>query len=189
MPGARILPLKASGASPLRPSVLVLSATMPVRRDSVRAGGCQALRQHQGPILWSSALPHDDRAVIENPDPLTRSCKPLTDPYARSIQKLANKRCSPSRKPRMRTTSSGSGTTGKRRDGRGLPDLPKPWRQIQAQHLAAEEQQRPPMPDDAWRPKPALVRRRDRNASTSLLPKVAGDVHRGNGMKARTQWT
>ena len=28
---------------------------------------------------------------------------------------------SPSRKPRVRTTSSGVSTTGKRRDGRGLP--------------------------------------------------------------------
>src|SRR5690625_7692604 len=32
----------------------------------------------------------------------------------------ANKRCSPSRKPRMRTTSSGVSTTGKRRDGREI---------------------------------------------------------------------
>ena len=51
----------------------------------------------------------------------------LTDPHARSITEAG--RTNDARlpeKPRMRTTSSGVSTTGKRPDGRGLPDLLKP---------------------------------------------------------------
>ena len=72
----------------------------------------------------------------------------------------------------MRTTSSGVSTTGKRRDGRRSSDLLKPG-QIRAQHLAVEEQQGRQCLTMRGDRNLALVRQ-DRNASTSLLPKVAG---------------
>ena len=65
--------------------------------------------------------PHDDRAVIEI-QILDPQLQTLTDPHARSIQKLGED--NDARLPEnedARTTSSGVSTTGKRRDGRSLP--------------------------------------------------------------------
>ncbi len=139
MPGARILPLKGVGkrnaAAALGPS---FSHHARARDSCSRRLGAK-LRVTSRPDPGALALPHDDRAVIEI-QILTRSCKPSLIRMPVPYRSWANKRCSPSRKPRMRTTSSGVSTTGKRRDGRGLPISPKPW-QIRAQHLAVEEQQ------------------------------------------------
>ena len=94
------------------------SATMPVHATAARAGW--ALSGNIKARSLSPCPPHDDRAVIETRS-LTRSCKPSLIRMPVPYRSWANKRCSPSRKPRMRTTSSGVSTTGKRRDGRGLP--------------------------------------------------------------------
>ncbi len=111
---------RASGsATPLRPSARP-SATMPVHATAARAGWVPSSRVTSRPDPGALALPHDDRAVIEI-QILTRSCKPSLIRMPVPYRSWANKRCSPSRKPRMRTTSSGVSTTGKRRDGRGLP--------------------------------------------------------------------
>ncbi len=96
------------------------SATMPVHATAARAGWVPSSRVTSRPDPGALALPHDDRAVIEI-QILTRSCKPSLIRMPVPYRSWANKRCSPSRKPRMRTTSSGVSTTGKRRDGRGLP--------------------------------------------------------------------
>ncbi len=120
MPGARILPLKGVGKRNAAAALgLVLQPPCPCTRQLLAQAGCQA-RVTSRPDPGALALPHDDRAVIEI-QILTRSCKPSLIRMPVPYRSWANKRCSPSRKPRMRTTSSGVSTTGKRRDGRGLP--------------------------------------------------------------------
>ena len=120
MPGARILPLKGVGsATPLRPRPGP-SATMPVHATAARAGWVPSSRVTSRPDRLGALALRDDRAVIEI-QILDRSCKPSLIRMPVPYRSWANKRCSPSRKPRMRTTSSGVSTTGKRRDGRGLP--------------------------------------------------------------------
>ena len=109
---------RASGSATLRPSAWSFSHHARARDSCSRR-----LRQAPGNIKarsLSPCPPHDDRAVIEI-QILTRSCKPSLIRMPVPYRSWANKRCSPSRKPRMRTTSSGVSTTGKRRDGRGLP--------------------------------------------------------------------
>ena len=69
MPGARILPLKGVGKRNAAALGLGPSATMPVHATAARAGWVPSSRVTSRPDPWSLALPHDDRAVIENPDP------------------------------------------------------------------------------------------------------------------------
>ena len=96
---------RASGsATPLRPSAWSFSHHA-VHAIAARAGWVPSSRVTSRPDPWFP--PHDDRAVIEIQilDPqlqtsLIRACPFHTE--------AGNKRCSPSRKPRMRTTSSGS---------------------------------------------------------------------------------
>ena len=112
-PGARILPLskgvrKHNAAAALGPSA---SHHARISDSCSLQAGCQP-QVTSRPDPEPLPLPHDDRAVIEI-QILTRSCKPSPIRMPGSIQKLANKRCSPSRKPGMRTTSSGVSTTGK----------------------------------------------------------------------------
>ena len=95
------------------------SATMPVHATAARAGWVPSSRVTSRPDPWSPAHPHDDRAVIEI-QILDPQLQTLTDPHARSIQKLGEQTMLAFQKPRMRTTSSGVSTTA-RRDGRGLP--------------------------------------------------------------------
>ena len=121
MPGARILPLKGVGKRNAAAALgLVLQPPCPCTRQLLaRRLGAKL----SGNIKARSLEPlpsRDDRAVIEiqilDPQLQTLAIR-MPVPY----RSWANKRCSPSRKPRMRTTSSGVSTTGKRRDGRGLP--------------------------------------------------------------------
>ena len=159
-------------------SALVLQPPCPCTRQLLAQAGCQA-RVTSKARSWSPCPPHDDRAVIEI-QILDPQLQTLTDPHARSIRSWANKRCSPSRKPRMRTTSSGGvSTTGKRRDGRGLPISPEAGADP---CTAPAVEERPPMPDDAWGPKPCARS----PAGTEMprlrcCPRLPGDAHRGNG--------
>ncbi len=78
---------RASGsATPLRPSARP-SATMPVHATAARAGWVPSSRVTSRPDPGALALPHDDRAVIEI-QILDPQLQTLTDPHARSIQKL-----------------------------------------------------------------------------------------------------
>ncbi len=78
---------RASGsATPLRPSAGP-SATMPVHATAARAGWVPSSRVTSRPDPGALALPHDDRAVIEI-QILDPQLQTLTDPHARSIQKL-----------------------------------------------------------------------------------------------------
>ncbi len=106
MPGARYF---RSRSAPLGP---VLQPPCPCTRQLLaRLVPSSRVTSRPDP---EPALPHDDRAVIEI-QILTRSCKPSLIRMPVPYRSWANKRCSPSRKPRMRTTSSGVSTTGKRR--------------------------------------------------------------------------
>ena len=78
---------RASGsATPLRPRPGP-SATMPVHATAARAGWVPSSRVTSRPDPWSPCPPHDDRAVIEI-QILDPQLQTLTDPHARSIQKL-----------------------------------------------------------------------------------------------------
>ena len=87
MPGARYFRSRASGsATPLRPSAWSFSHHARARDSCSRRLGAKL----SGNIKARSralALPHDDRAVIEI-QILDPQLQTLTDPHARSIQKL-----------------------------------------------------------------------------------------------------
>ncbi len=97
----------------------------------------------------------------------------LTDPHARSIQKLGEQTMLAFQK----TEDANHFIRGQHhRQAPRRPrssDLLKPG-QIRAQHLAVEEQQGRQCLTMRGDRNLALVRQPDRNASTSLLPKVAG---------------
>ena len=63
------------------------SATMPVHATAARAGWVPSSGNIKARSLEPLALPHDDRAVIEI-QILDPQLQTLTDPHARSIQKL-----------------------------------------------------------------------------------------------------
>ena len=172
MPGARILPLKGVGkrnaAAALGPS---FSHHARARDSCSRRLGAK-LRVTSRPDPGALALPHDDRAVIEI-QILDPQLQTLTDPHARSIQKLGEQTMLAFQK----TEDANHFIRGQHhRQAPRRPrssDLLKPW-QIRAQHLAVEEQQGRQCLTMRGDRNLALVRQPDRNASTSLLPKVAG---------------
>ena len=88
MPGARILPLKGVGKRNAAAALgLVLQPPCPCTRQLLAQAGCQALRVTSRPDR-SPCPPHDDRAVIPKIQILDPQLQTLTDPHARSIQKL-----------------------------------------------------------------------------------------------------
>ena len=96
------------------------SATMPVHATAARAGWVPSSRVTSRPDPEPLPSPHDDRAVIEIQ--ILDQLQTLTDESACPfIQKLGEQTMLAFQKTEMRTTSSGVSTTGKRRDGRGLP--------------------------------------------------------------------
>ena len=117
MPGARILPLRASRQRRCGPRPGRFSHHARARQLLAQAEFCSRVTSARS--CRPPALPHDDRAVIEIRSLTLLQTLAIRMPVP--YRSWANKRCSPSRKPRMRTTSSGVSTTGKRRDGRGLP--------------------------------------------------------------------
>ena len=148
------------------------SATMPVHATAARAGWVPSSRVTSRPDPGALALPHDDRAVIEI-QILDPQLQTLTDPHARSIQKLGEQTMLAFQK----TEDANHFIRGQHhRQAPRRPrssDLLKPG-QIRAQHLAVEEQQGRQCLTMRGDRNLALVRQPDRNASTSLLPKVAG---------------
>ncbi len=172
MPGARILPLKGVGKRNAAAALGGPSATMPVHATAARAGWVPSSRVTSRPDPGALALPHDDRAVIEI-QILDPQLQTLTDPHARSIQKLGEQTMLAFQK----TEDANHFIRGQHhRQAPRRPrssDLLKPG-QIRAQHLAVEEQQGRQCLTMRGDRNLALVRQRDRNASTSLLPKVAG---------------
>ncbi len=171
MPGARILPLKGVGkrnaAAALGP---VLSHHARARDSCSRRLGAK-LSVTSRPDPWSLALPHDDRAVIEI-QILTRSCKPSLIRMPVPYRSWANKRCSPSRNRGCEPLHPGSAPPASAATAEVFRS-PEAG-QIRAQHLAVEEQQGRQCLTMRGDRNLALVRQPDRNASTSLLPKVAG---------------
>ncbi len=132
MPGARIFPLKGVGKRNAAAALgLVLQPPCPCTRQLLAQAGCQA-RVTSRPDPGALALPHDDVPI--EIQILTRSCKPSLIRMPVPYRSWANKRCSPSRKPEMRTTSSGVSTWQAPRRPRLLRS-PGSRRQIRAQHL------------------------------------------------------
>ena len=171
MPGARILPLKGVGKRNAAAALgLVLQPPCPCTRQLLAQAGCQA-RVTSRPDPWSPCPPHDDRAVIEI-QILDPQLQTLTDPHARSIQKLGEQTMLAFQK----TEDANHFIRGQHhRQAPRRPrssDLLKPG-QIRAQHLAVEEQQGRQCLTMRGDRNLALVRQPDRNASTSL-PKAAG---------------
>ena len=172
MPGARILPLKGVGKRNAAAALgLVLQPPCPCTHDSCsRRLGAKL----SGNIKARSLEPlpsRDDRAVIEI-QILDPQLQTLTDPHARSIQKLGEQTMLAFQK----TEDANHFIRGQHhRQAPRRPrssDLLKPG-QIRAQHLAVEEQGRQCLTmrgDETLR----SFASEDRNASTSLLPKVAG---------------
>ena len=161
---------RASGsATPLRPSARS-SATMPVHATAARAGWVPSSvtsRPRSG-----FALPHDDRARIEI-QILDPQLQTLTDPHARSIQKLGEQTmlafqktggCEPLHPGSAPPASAATAEVFRSPEARADP-CTAPCRRRTA---------RPPMPDDAETETLRSFASQDRNASTSLLPKVAG---------------
>ena len=121
MPGARIsLPLKGVGKRNAAAALgLVLQPPCPCTRQLLAQAGCQASGNIKARSL-SPCLPHDDRAVIEI-QILDPQLQTLTDPHARSIQKLGEQTMLAFQKTEDANHFIRVSTTGKRRDGRGLP--------------------------------------------------------------------
>ena len=170
MPGARILPLKGVGKRNAAAALgLVLQPPCPCA-TAARAGWVPSSPVTSRPDPWP--FPHDDRAVIEI-QILDPQLQTLTDPHARSIQKLGEQTMLAFQK----TEDANHFIRGQHhRQAPRRPrssDLLKPG-QIRAQHLAVEEQQGRQCLTMRGDRNLALVRQPGQNASTSLLPKVAG---------------
>ena len=93
---------------------------MPVHATAARAGWVPSSGNIKARSLEPFALPHDDRAVIEI-QILDPQLQTLTDPHARSIQKLGEQTMLAFQKTEDANHFIRVSTTGKRRDGRGLP--------------------------------------------------------------------
>nr|WNL65367.1 hypothetical protein GPGIFMOB_00318 [Acinetobacter gerneri] len=148
------------------------SATMPVHATAARAGWVPSSRVTSRPDPWSPCPPHDDRAVIEI-QILDPQLQTLTDPHARSIQKLGEQTMLAFQK----TEDANHFIRGQHhRQAPRRPrssDLLKPG-QIRAQHLAVEEQQGRQCLTMRGDRNLALVRQPGQKCLDFSLPKVAG---------------
>ena len=180
MPGARILRSRASGsATPLRPSAWSFSHHARARDSCSRRLGAK-LSVTSRPDPWSSCLPHDDRAVIEI-QILTRSCKPSlrsacpfhTEAGRTNDARLPeNRGCEPLHPGSAPPASAATAEVFRSPEAVADP-CTAPCRRRTA---------RPPMPDDAWRPKPcARSPARTEMPRLRCCPRLPGDAHRGNG--------
>ena len=139
MPSARILPLKGVGKRNAAAALGLVGFSHHARaRDWLLAQAGAKLSGNIKARSLEPLHPHDDRAVIEIRS-LTRSCKPSLIRMPVPYRSWANKRYSPSRKPRMNHFIRGQHHRQAPRRPRSS-DLLKPG-QIRAQHLAVEEQQ------------------------------------------------
>ena len=175
-PNARRADTSAHGVgsvTPLRPSARSFSHHACASRQLLAQAGCQ-LPATSRPDPWSSLLlPHDDRAVIEI-QILTRSCKPSLIRMPVPYRKLGEQTMLAFQKTTRMRNHFHPGQHHRQAPRRPRSsDLPKPW-QIQAQHLAVEEQQGRQCLTMRETETLRLFASRDRNASTSLPPKVAG---------------
>ena len=109
----------SESATPLRPSAWSFSHHARARDGCSRRLGAK-LSGNIKARSRSPCPPHDDRAVIEI-QILDPQLQTLTDPHARSIQKLGEQTMLAFQKTEDANHSSRVSTTGKRRDGRGLP--------------------------------------------------------------------
>ena len=133
------------------------------------------------------ALPHDDRAVIEI-QILDPQLQTLTDPHARSIQKLGEQTMLAFQK----TEDANHFIRGQHhRQAPRRPrssDLLKPG-QIRAQHLAVEEQQGRQCLTMRGDRNLALVRQPGQKCLDFAAAQGCRVTHTVKRMKARTQWT
>ena len=148
---ARGYSTSASGITPLRPRPGPQPPCPCTRQLLVQAG--VLLGNIKAWIPEPLPSRHDDRAVIVTRS-LTRSCKPSPDPHARSIQKLGEpqtmlafqKTEDANHFIRVSTPASAATAEVFRSPEASVADpCTAPCRRRTA---------RPPMPDDAWRPKP-----------------------------------
>ena len=153
---------------------LVLQPPCPCIATAARAGWVPSSR-NMATILGALALPHDDRAVIEN-QILDPQLQTLTDPHARSIQKLGEQRCSPSRNRGCEPLHPGSAPPA---SAATAEVFRSPEARADPHSTCRRRTARPPMPDDAWRPKPcARSPARTEMPRLRCCPRLPGDAHR-----------
>ncbi len=179
-PEPQILPLKGVGKAQRRCGPRHgPSATMPVHATAARAGWVPSSRVTSRPDPGALALPHDDRAVIEI-QILDPQLQTLTDPHARSIQKLGEQTMLAFQK----TEDANHFIRGQHhRQAPRRPrssDLLKPG-QIRAQHLAVEEQQGRQCLTMRGTETLRSFASRTEMPRLRCCPRLPGDAHRGNG--------
>ncbi len=123
---------------------------MPVHATA-RAGWVPSSRVTSRPDPWSPCPPAPMMSAVIEIQILTRSCKPSLNPHAHSIQKLGEQ----TMLAFQRTEDADHMRGQHHRQAPRRPGLPSP--EARADPCTApcrRRTARPPMPDDAWRPKP-----------------------------------